>query len=169
MSHALTRSQDPAVYLVPAGPNQTREDDQIILSALNILTRRMKKKGPHFSNPEPIKQFLMLKTGGLEHEVFSVLFLDSGNNFIALEEIFRGTLNQCSVYPREIAKLALKHGAAAVVLSHNHPSGECTPSRADESLTNVLKTALALVDVRVLDHIIVSANETLSMAERGLM
>lgn len=169
MKNALARSQDPAVYLVPGGLDQTREDDQIIRSALNILARRMKKKGPCFSNPEPLKQFLMLQTAGLEHEVFSVMFLDVGNNFIALEEVFRGTLTQVSVYPREIVKLALKHGAAAVVLSHNHPSGGCTPSRADEALTNTLKTALSLVDVRVLDHIIVGGCETLSMAERGLM
>ena len=103
------------------------------------------------------------------HEVFAVLFLDSQNRLQAMEELFRGTLSQTSVYPREVVLRALHHGAAAVVLSHNHPSGSVQPSRADETLTQTLKAALALVDVRVLDHVIVGQGQALSMAEQGLI
>ena len=103
------------------------------------------------------------------HEIFAVLFLDSQNRLIALEEMFRGTLTQTSVYPREVVLRALHHHAAAVVLTHNHPSGTVQPSRADEALTQTLKAALALVDVRVLDHVIVAPGQALSMAERGLI
>jgi DNA repair protein RadC len=101
--------------------------------------------------------------------VFAVLFLDSQNRLIALEELFRGTLSQTSVYPREVVLRALHHHAAAVVLAHNHPSGAAQPSRADEALTQSLKAALALVDVRVLDHFIVTRDQAASMAEMGLM
>jgi DNA repair protein RadC len=97
------------------------------------------------------------------------LFLDVQNRLLEMEELFRGTLSQTSVYPREVVKRALHHGAAAVVLAHNHPSGSVQPSRADEALTQTLKAALALVDVRVLDHVIIGQGETLSMAERGLV
>jgi DNA repair protein RadC len=101
--------------------------------------------------------------------VFAVLFLDAQHRMLAMEEMFRGTLTQSSVYPREVVKRALHHQASAVVLAHNHPSGSVQPSRADEMLTHTLKAALALVDVRVLDHIIVSQGESLSMAEQGLL
>jgi DNA repair protein RadC len=101
--------------------------------------------------------------------VFAVLFLDSQNRLIALEELFRGTLTQTSVYPREVVLRALHHHAAAVVLAHNHPSGTALPSRADEALTQSLKAALALVDVRVLDHFIVTRDNAASMAELGLI
>ena len=98
-----------------------------------------------------------------------MLFLDSQHRLLAMEELFRGTLNQTSVYPREVVQRALHHHAAAVVLAHNHPSGDVEPSRADEALTQTLKAALALVDVRVLDHIVVGPGKALSMAERGLI
>ena len=98
-----------------------------------------------------------------------MLFLDSQNRLLAMEELFRGTLTQTSVSPREVVLRALHHHAAAVVLAHNHPSGSVEPSRADEALTNTLKTTLALVDVRVLDHVIVATGQALSMAERGLV
>jgi DNA repair protein RadC len=101
--------------------------------------------------------------------VFAVLFLDAQNRMLAMEELFRGTLTQTSVYPREIVLRALQHGAAAVVLAHNHPSGTVDPSRADEVLTHTLRAALGLVDVRVLDHVIVAQGGALSMAERGLL
>ena len=104
-----------------------------------------------------------------EHEIFAVLFLDARHQLLAMEEMFRGTLTQTSVYPREVVKRALERNAAAVMLAHNHPSGVAEPSRADEFLTQTLKTALALVDVRVLDHVIVAAGQSVSMAERGLM
>lgn len=122
-----------------------------------------------FSSPGAVKQYLQLHLAAKGHEVFAVLFLDSQNRLVAMEELFRGTLTQTSVYPREVVLRALHHQAAAVVLAHNHPSGTVQPSRADEALTQTLKAALALVDVRVLDHIVVGHGETLSMAERGLL
>jgi DNA repair protein RadC len=106
---------------------------------------------------------------GQEHESFVVLFLDAQNRLIVSEELFRGTLTQTSVYPREIVKEALRKNAASVIFSHNHPSGVAEPSRADELLTNSLKQALALVDVKVLDHFIVAGAAILSFAERGLL
>lgn len=105
----------------------------------------------------------------LPHEVFACLFLDSQNELIAYEELFRGTLAQTSVYPREVVKAALAYNAAAVIFAHNHPSGYAEPSRADELLTGVLKQALALVDVRVLDHLIVGGVSVMSFAERGMI
>jgi DNA repair protein RadC len=105
----------------------------------------------------------------LEHEVFMALFLDAQNRVIAAEELFRGTLTQTSVYPREVVKRALVHNAAAVILAHNHPSGVAEPSRADEFLTQTLRQSLSLVDARVLDHFIVAGNGVVSFAERGLL
>lgn len=122
-----------------------------------------------FEAPDSVKRYLQLHLAGRPHEVFAALFLDSQHRLVALEELFRGTLNQTSVYPREVVQRALHHHAAAVVLAHNHPSGSVEPSRADEALTRTLKAALALVDVRVLDHIIVGPGQALSMAERGLV
>ena len=122
-----------------------------------------------FDSPESVGQYLQLHLGGRPHEVFAVLFLDAQHRLIALEELFRGTLTQTSVYPREVVVRALLHHAAAVVLAHNHPSGDVTPSRADEMLTRTLQGALALVDVRVLDHVVVGAGGTLSMAQKGLL
>lgn len=122
-----------------------------------------------FDSPETVKQYLQLHIGTRPHEVFAVVFLDVQHRLIALEEMFRGTLTQTSVYPREVVTRAIHHQAAAVVLAHNHPSGSLEPSRADESLTQTLRAALALVDVRVLDHIIVSPGQSLSMAEKGLI
>lgn len=122
-----------------------------------------------FSSPGAVKQYLQLRLAARPHEVFAVLFLDAQNRLVALEELFRGTLTQTSVYPREVVQQALQHRAAGVVLAHNHPSGTVQPSRADEALTQTLKAALALVDVRVLDHVIVAPGGALSMAEHGLI
>jgi DNA repair protein RadC len=122
-----------------------------------------------FSSPGAVKQYLQLRLAARPHEVFAVLFLDAQNRLLALEELFRGTLTQTSVYPREVVQQALHHRAAAVVLAHNHPSGTVQPSRADEALTQTLKTALALVDVRVLDHVVVAPGGAFSMAEHGLI
>ena len=124
---------------------------------------------PVFETPGAVKDYVQLQLGQRPHEVFAVLFLDSQHRLIALEELFRGTLSQTSVYPREVALRALHHHAAAVVLAHNHPSGSVQPSRADEVLTQTLKTALGLLDVRVLDHVIVGPGQALSMAEQGLL
>lgn len=122
-----------------------------------------------FTSPTAVKSYLSVLYLTKAHEVFVVLFLDAQNRLIAAEEMFRGTLTQTSVYPREVVLRALDHHAAAVILSHNHPSGCVQPSRADEALTQTLKQALALVDMRVLDHVICAAGETLSMAEMGLI
>ena len=122
-----------------------------------------------FDSPDAVKQYLQLHIGQRSYEVFAVVFLDVQHRMLALEEMFRGTLTQTSVYPREVVTRAIHHHAAAVVLAHNHPSGNIEPSRADESLTQTLRAALALVDVRVLDHIIVSPGQSFSMAEKGLL
>jgi DNA repair protein RadC len=143
------------------------------LVAVLELARRMLAqalpKREMFQSPRAVRDYLQLHLGSKPHEVFSVLFLDSQNGLIAMEEMFRGTLSQASVYPREIVVRALHHQAASVVLVHNHPSGHVQPSRADEDLTRALTDALRLVDVRVLDHIIVAPGASLSMAEQGLI
>lgn len=121
------------------------------------------------SSPKQVRDYLCLKLGALTREVFMVLFLDAQNRVLAQESMFEGTLTQTSVYPREVVKRALHHNAASVIFAHNHPSGIAQQSRADELLTTALKQALALVDVRVLDHFIIAGNNTLSFAERGLL
>ncbi len=121
------------------------------------------------SSPARVREFLTLTLSRLEHEVFLALFLDAQNRLLATEELFRGTLTQTSVYPREVVKRALRINAAGIIFAHNHPSGVAEPSRADELLTSSLKQALALVDVRVLDHLIVAGRATVSLAERGLL
>lgn len=147
----------------------TTADDQLIADALKVLEQRARYGATELTSPTMVKDYLRLRLGGREHEVFAVVFLDSHHRVIVTEEMFRGTLNQTSVYPREVVKAALRHNAASVILAHNHPSGLSEPSRADEHLTQTLKAALALVDVRVLDHIVVSLTGTTSFAERGLL
>lgn len=137
--------------------------------ALAILGSWMTEDRSVFSNPELVKRYLQLHIGGEPCEHFAMLFLDSQHRAIAFERMFAGTLTQTSVYPREVVLAALRHNAAAVVLAHNHPSGNVKPSRADEALTQALKTALAMVDVRVLDHVIVGAGGAFSLAEAGLI
>ena len=122
-----------------------------------------------FKSPQAVRDYLVLKLGGLTREVFLVLFLDTQNRLLASEEMFSGSLSETSVYPREVIKRALHHNAASVIFAHNHPSGTAQQSQADELLTKQLKQALALVDVRVLDHFIVAGNNTLSFSERGLL
>jgi DNA repair protein RadC len=150
------------------GPAKQAELLAVFELARRALSQRLKEREA-FHTPGAVKQYLQLQLAHKNHEVFAVLFLDSQNRMLALEELFRGTLSQTSVYPREVVLRALHHQAAAVVLSHNHPSGSVQPSRADEHLTQTLKASLALVDVRVLDHIIVGQGQALSMAEQGLM
>ena len=145
-------------------------DAAIVARALQILESTVKYSVDVTMNtPTVVRDFCRLKLGALPHEVFAVLWLDTQNRVIEYEEMFRGTLSQASVYPREVAKSALAHNASAVILVHNHPSGVATPSKADINLTETLKTALALFDVRVLDHIIVTATATVSLAEKGFV
>ena len=150
------------------GPAKQAELLAIFEMARRALSQRLKEREA-FQTPGAVKHYLQLQLAHKNHEVFAVLFLDNQNRMLALEELFRGTLSQTSVYPREVVMRALHHQAAAVVLSHNHPSGSVQPSRADEHLTQTLKASLALVDVRVIDHIIVGQGQSLSMAEQGLL
>lgn len=151
------------------GGNAKRAELVAVLElARRAMAQRLREREA-FASPDAVKQYLQLQLAQRAHEVFAVMFLDTQNRLIALEEMFRGTLAQTSVYPREVAVRALHHHAAAVVLAHNHPSGSVQPSRADEALTQGLKAALALLDVRVLDHIVVAPGEALSFAERGLL
>lgn len=145
------------------------EEENIIAHAIEILSNRMRKAEVYFSSPSVVRDFLRLKMAELEFEVFNVIFLDAQHGVIATEEMFRGSLTQTSVYPREVVKRALYHNAAAVIFAHNHPSGICEPSRADEMLTDALKKSLALVDVKALDHFIVAGSNCMSFAERGLI
>ncbi|MBI3102936.1 MAG: hypothetical protein HYY98_15505 [Burkholderiales bacterium] len=137
--------------------------------ALAILGRHLRALGDVLDCVDTVRDYLALRLGADPCERFAVVYLDSQHRAIAYECHFTGTLTQTSVYPREIVAAALKHGAAAVILAHNHPSGSLRPSRADELLTATLKGALALVDVRVLDHIILGGKGSCSMAEHGLM
>ena len=142
--------------------------DRLIQRALKVLDSRIRQQ-PALNSPSAVREYLRLSLAGREHEVFICLFLDAQNRVIEVNEMFRGTLTQTSVYPREVVKAALKCNAGAVVFAHNHPSGVAEPSHADEMLTSSLKQALALVDVRVLDHFIVAGAGVLSFAERGLL
>ena len=150
------------------GPAKRAELVAVLELARRALAQQLTQK-PLFNTPQAVRDYLQLQLGGLHHEVFAVLFLDSQHRLIALEEMFRGTLTQTSVYPREVVKQALTLNASSVVLAHNHPSGTAQPSRADEALTHTLKAALALVDVRVLDHFVVTASQSVSLAELGLV
>ena len=150
------------------GPAKRAEIVAVLELARRALAEELKEK-PLFTTPQAVRDYLQLQLGSRAHEIFAVLFLDSQHRLIALEELFRGTLTQTSVYPREVVIRALALNAASVVLAHNHPSGGVQPSRADEMLTQTLKTALALVDVRVLDHFVVTSTQAVSMAELGLL
>ncbi len=142
--------------------------DEVLQQARRVLSQRV-RRGATMSSPQAVKDYLRLEIGVLEYEVFCVLFLDAQHRILALKQMFRGTVTQTSVYPREVVKESLAMNAAAVILAHNHPSGAAEPSRADEFLTQTLKTALALVDVRVLDHLVVAGADVSSFAERGLL
>ena len=141
--------------------------DQILEAARQAIEQKM-QRGAEFTSPALVKEYLRNKLAGFEHEVFAVLFLDTRHRLIEYAEMFRGTIDSASVYPREVVKEALRLNAAAVILSHNHPSGNPEPSQADKVLTQRLKEALGLVDVRTLDHVIVVGADTVSFAERGL-
>ena len=158
------RSEDAPTYFV-----SNKDEDAVIERALGILKGRLRKPGEAFNSPATVRDYLRLHFAGLEHEVFAALFLDSQNRLIEAVDLFRGTLTQTSIYPREVVKEALKRNTQAVILAHNHPSGYAEPSRADELITSTLKAALDLIDVRVLDHIIVAGADTVSFAERGLI
>ena len=150
------------------GPAKRAELAAVLEMARRSLAQQL-AAAPVFDSPAAVKQYLALHMAELAHEEFAVLFLDSQHRLIEMKTLFRGTLAQTSVYPREVVKEALARNAGAVVLAHNHPSGTAEPSRADEFLTQSLKSALQLVDVRVLDHLVVGRGIVVSFAERGLL
>ena len=127
------------------------------------------RRGPALASPDAVRRFLRARLRDLPHELFCCLHLDNRNRVIAFEELFRGTIDGASVHPREVVKRALAHNAAALILAHNHPSGVAEPSQADEVITRRLRSALALVDIRVLDHLVVGDGACVSFAERGLL
>ena len=143
-----------------------------LAAVLELVRRGLMEEAAHrdvLSSPNAVRDYLRLSLSSLPHEVFLALFLDSQNRLLTVRELFRGTLAQTSVYPREVVKAALAANAASVILAHNHPSGVAEPSRADELLTASLKSALALVDIRTLDHLVVAGHRVVSFAERGLL
>jgi DNA repair protein RadC len=142
---------------------------QAVLEMSRRALQEELQRGDALGSPRAVRDYLQLLLGARQQEVFLVLFLDTQHRVIAFEELFHGTLGQTSVYPREVVKRALSHNAAAVILAHNHPSGVAEPSQSDRLLTDALKQALGLVDVRVLDHFVVTAGQALSFAERGLI
>lgn len=164
----LNATPDDLKKVKGLGPAKRAEILAVLELARRAVAQRLQERTV-LADPAAVKQFLQLNLAHRKHEVFMVCFLDAQNKLIEAEELFQGTLSQTSVYPREVVLKALHHHAAAVVLAHNHPSGSVQPSAADQALTQTLRAALALVDVRVLDHIIVGPGEALSMAEKGLM
>ncbi|MDM3870541.1 DNA repair protein RadC [Porticoccus sp. W117] len=139
-------------------------------ASLELARRHLKERMQRhqvFTSPDAVSSFLRLQLQGRKQEIFAALFLDSQNRLIAFEELFRGTIDSAAVYPREVVRRAMAHNAAALILAHNHPSGVAEPSEADARITRQLKDALALVDVRVLDHVVVGLGEVVSLAERG--
>ncbi len=167
-SFAVAESANALLVCDVDGQYRVASADEVLAQAWGLLADRV-KPGVALSSPQDVKDYLRLEIGLLEHEVFCVVFLDAQHRVIELRQMFRGTVTQTSVYPREVVKESLQLNAAAVILAHNHPSGMPEPSRADEFLTQSLKAALLLVDVRVLDHLVVTANAVVSFAERGLI
>ncbi len=167
--HALVRA--PAAEVCAAkglGPAKFAQLQAVVELARRILAQEAAAQDT-LASPAAVRDYLRLTLSSRPHEVFVALMLDAQNRLIIAEELFRGTLTQTSVYPREVVKRALAHNAAAVIFAHNHPSGVAEPSRADEMLTLALKNALALVEIRVHDHLIVAGNGIVSLAERGLV
>jgi DNA repair protein RadC len=165
----LLRADPQALQRIKGlGPAKLAQVSAVLELARRSLGQQMAER-PVLDNVILVKDYLRLQLGGRGHEVFSVLFLDAQHRLIQMDEMFRGSLTQASVYPREVLKRALQLHAAAVILAHNHPSGSAQPSRSDEVLTQTLKSALAMIDVRVLDHLVVGDTEVVSFVERGLL
>ncbi len=168
MSHG-SRSLDSSLLVRDAhGSYRPATTEQILEAARQAVDRKM-RRGADVGSPADVKAYLCAKLAGLEHEVFAMLFLDNRHRLIEYMELFRGTVDGASVYAREVLKEVLRFNAAAVILAHNHPSGHAEPSAADRAMTRHLREALALIEVRTLDHIIVAGGATTSFAERGLL
>ena len=168
LTNLFNASQADFCLMPGMGAAKFAQLQAVLEMAKRALAEQMQQQDA-LTSPGAVRDYLRLTLSGREHEVFVGVFLDAQNRVIASEELFRGTLTQTSVYPREVLKRALYHNAASIIFAHNHPSGVAEQSRADELLTTALKQGLALVDVRVLDHFIVAGNTTLSFAEQGLL
>lgn len=178
MSHDLFSSLDSFVAVSSAassllvrdvaGEYRPADADEVLQAAQRVLAGRVRGTDV-LTSPAVVKDFLRTRLGNLPHEIFAVVHLDAQHRVLDYVEMFRGTVSQTSVYPREVVKDALSRNSSALLLVHKHPSGSPEPSRADEFLTQTLKSAAALVDVRVLDHLIVAGNDVMSFAERGLL
>ncbi|MGR6872036.1 RadC family protein [Pseudomonas sp. HK3] len=164
----LEASQAEFCESLGLGPAKYAQLQAVLEMARRHLQQKLDKPGA-FTEPNSVREYLTSRLRHLPHEVFACLFLDSQHRLISYDELFRGTIDGASVYPREVVKQVLFHNAAAVIFAHNHPSGIAEPSLSDERITHKLQQALQLVDVRVLDHFIVGDNGVLSMAERGLL
>jgi len=161
--HAGLLVREPA-----SGELRPATSDEVLRAARHSLKRRL-RRGTALESPRAAHDYLRVRMGALEHEVFGVLWLDNRHRLIECQELFRGTLDGATVHPREVVKEALARNAAACLFVHNHPSGIAEPSQADELITRRLKEALALVEIRVLDHLVVAGDEVVSFAERGLV
>jgi DNA repair protein RadC len=150
------------------GAAEPATSEQILTAARQLLAGRV-RRGALLTSPQRVREYLTVKLGALDHEIFGLVLADTRHRVIEYVELFRGTIDGASVHPREVVKLALEKHAAAVILVHNHPSSVQEPSHADEAITRRLREALALVDIRVLDHLIVAGPVVLSFAERGLL
>ena len=147
----------------------TQPEERLVRRAVSVLEKRLFQRGPLMQSPEVTKRYLQLQLAPHKHEVFSVLFLDNRNRLLASEILFQGTINAATVQPRRVLQRALEVNSAAVILAHNHPSGDVQPSDADKYITRTLKQLLSQVDVQVLDHIIVGSGEAYSFAESGTL
>ncbi|WP_454868453.1 RadC family protein [Pseudomonas farris] len=145
------------------------QDDLLIVQAISVLEQRMFKRGPYLERPQDVRHYLRLQLAGETQEVFSALFLDSRHRVVAYEPLFYGTIDSVSVYPRRILQRALEHHCAAIILAHNHPSGDSNPSQCDKEITKVLKDLLSKMNVRLLDHFIIGEGEPYSFAEAGFI
>ena len=168
MSQLSLSLDTPLMVRDGRGRYRPADADQILEAARQVIEQKM-QRGAEFTSPVVVKDYLRAKLAGFEHEVFAVLFLDTRHRLIDYVERFHGTIDAAEVHPREVVKLALRLNAAAVIVSHNHPSGNPEPSAADKAMTAQLRQGLALVDVRTLDHVIVAGSRTTSFAERGLL
>ncbi|MCC7484544.1 MAG: DNA repair protein RadC [Burkholderiales bacterium] len=166
---ALLAAEHRALGAIPGLGSAKRAQLAAVMELARRALRAALDRGDPLASPRAVRDYLRLELQDRQHEVFLGVFLDAQNRVLAVEELSRGTLTQTSVYPREVVKRALHHNAAALIFAHNHPSGVAEPSRSDEALTQALKQALALVDVKVLDHFVIGAGAAMSFAERGLI
>ena len=159
----------PQLFVRDSDGNYLAAPDDHVIDVARQVVERSVSKGVKLNSPTRVREFLWLKLAGYDHEVFGAIFMDTQHRVIEFSELFHGTLDSASVYPREVVKAALHHNAGAVIFTHNHPSGEPDPSDADRRITQRLKEALGLIEVRVLDHIVVGGSDSVSFAERGYL